>query len=191
MTSRRKSNTGLIIIVSIFLCAISCACILGIYFLSNGDILSIFTPATIQVLDTPLPFPTIIALTFSAAGTQTAIVSNPASLTTLTPTASIEDIPTATIFIFQLQTDVAQPTEYIYSTNTPFSLTTQLPPAQSTSTLPPQSAVCSCASDTLNCGNFNTQSQAQACYTYCVSQGRGDIHNLDGDGNGLACESLP
>lgn len=30
---------------------------------------------------------------------------------------------------------------------------------------------------------------AQACFNYCVAQGVGDIHGLDGDGD--ACESLP
>jgi len=185
MTSRRKSNTGLIAIVSTFLCVICCACIFVIFALSGGDILSTPTPAPIQVLDTPLPIPTIIALTYSAARTQTAMVSSPVPLSTATLAPPIENIPTATIFIFQLQTNVAQPTEYIYSTNTPFSLATQ-------STIPPQSAVCSCSGNTLNCGDFSTHSQAQACYNYCVSLGLGDVHDIDGnDKDGLACESLP
>lgn len=54
----------------------------------------------------------------------------------------------------------------------------------------PSGAVCACHADTYNCGDFSTQAQAQACYNYCVSLGRGDIHRLDGDGNGRACESL-
>lgn len=53
-------------------------------------------------------------------------------------------------------------------------------------------AVCSCSGDTLNCSDFSTHSQAQACYNYCFSLGRGDVHGLDGnDKDGLACESLP
>jgi len=32
---------------------------------------------------------------------------------------------------------------------------------------------------------------AQACHNYCISQGAGDIHGLDKDRNGSACESLP
>lgn len=54
----------------------------------------------------------------------------------------------------------------------------------------PSQAVCACHADTYNCGDFSTQAQAQACFNYCVSLGRGDIHRLDGDGNGRACESL-
>jgi hypothetical protein len=48
-----------------------------------------------------------------------------------------------------------------------------------------------CDQDRYNCPYFGTQSRAQACYNWCVSLGRGDIHRLDSDGNGLACESLP
>lgn len=52
-------------------------------------------------------------------------------------------------------------------------------------------AVCSCSSDTYNCSNFTTHAQAQACHDYCVTQGAGDIHGLDRDNDGDACESLP
>ena len=48
-----------------------------------------------------------------------------------------------------------------------------------------------CSSNTYNCGDFDTQAEAQAVYDYCDQQGAGDIHQLDGDGNGKACESLP
>jgi len=48
---------------------------------------------------------------------------------------------------------------------------------------------CSCSGDLYNCPDFSSHVSAQACYNYCVSLGRGDIHRLDGDGNGLACEN--
>lgn len=48
-----------------------------------------------------------------------------------------------------------------------------------------------CSSDIYNCSDFATQAQAQACYDYCVAQGYGDVHHLDGDGDGVACEWLP
>ena len=44
-----------------------------------------------------------------------------------------------------------------------------------------------CSSDVYNCGNFTTQSEAQYVFDLC---GPGDIHQLDADGNGEACESL-
>ncbi|OGJ49715.1 hypothetical protein A2335_02980 [Candidatus Peregrinibacteria bacterium RIFOXYB2_FULL_32_7] len=47
-----------------------------------------------------------------------------------------------------------------------------------------------CGSDIYNCSNFSIQSAAQAVYDYCAAQGYGDIHRLDADNNGMACESL-
>lgn len=47
-----------------------------------------------------------------------------------------------------------------------------------------------CAFDVYNCDDFATQAHAQAVYDYCFNKGIGDIHGLDGDGNGKACESL-
>jgi endonuclease YncB( thermonuclease family) len=50
---------------------------------------------------------------------------------------------------------------------------------------------CSCSYNQYNCSDFSSHSQAQACYEYCISLGAGDVHRLDGDSNGSACESLP
>ena len=47
--------------------------------------------------------------------------------------------------------------------------------------------VCSCDGDLMNCDDFDTQIEAQACFNYCGSE---DVHGLDKDGNGIACESL-
>jgi hypothetical protein len=47
-----------------------------------------------------------------------------------------------------------------------------------------------CSSDVYNCGDFETQTEAQEVYDYCSEQGAGDVHKLDRDGNGKACESL-
>ena len=62
-------------------------------------------------------------------------------------------------------------------------------------TSPPPTAtprpVCACHADLYNCVHFSTQAQAQACYRYCLDQGAGDIHRLDSDNDGIACEHLP
>jgi micrococcal nuclease len=50
---------------------------------------------------------------------------------------------------------------------------------------------CSCSGNLYNCPDFNTQAEAQACYDYCMNLGYGDIHRLDSDNDGRACESLP
>lgn len=47
---------------------------------------------------------------------------------------------------------------------------------------------CDCSEPRYRCTDFATWSAAQACYTLClVSTGR-DLHGLDPDGNGIACE---
>jgi hypothetical protein len=48
--------------------------------------------------------------------------------------------------------------------------------------------VCSCSADRYSCSHFTSQAAAQACYRYCISMGKGDIHKLDHDHDGLACE---
>ena len=184
MPRRRKSNTGLITVIASFLCMICVACsILGLV-LSNGGILSSSTPTPLQVQDPALSIPTIIALTFSSANAQTAAAYSPTPLASATLIPALDTLPTATVFIFDLQTSVAQPTDFLFSTNTPFVLATLPPPTAG-------GAVCSCSGG-LDCKDFSTHNQAQACYEYCRSLGYGDVHGLDGnDQDGLACESLP
>lgn len=184
MTRRRKSNKGLMTVLASFLCVVCVACsILGLIFRSDGTP-SIPTSTPLQVEDPSLSIPTIIALTFSAANAQTAAASSSTPLATATLVLSSDTLPTATIFIFDLQTSMAQPTDFLSSTNTPFVLATLPPP-------PAGEAVCSCNGG-LDCKDFTTHNQAQACYEYCRSLGFGDVHGLDGnDQDGLACESLP
>jgi len=57
-------------------------------------------------------------------------------------------------------------------------------------TTPPTSSpsTCQCTSDLYDCGDFSTHDEAQACFDYCRGQGKGDVHHLDEDKNGLACE---
>lgn len=47
-----------------------------------------------------------------------------------------------------------------------------------------------CESDTFNCADFSTQKEAQEVYDLCLGQTSSDVHDLDRDNNGLACESL-
>jgi len=51
--------------------------------------------------------------------------------------------------------------------------------------------VCACNKNIYNCSDFSYQSQAQACFSYCMGQVGKDIHRLDGDHDGWACEALP
>ncbi|MFH1376256.1 MAG: excalibur calcium-binding domain-containing protein [Candidatus Woesearchaeota archaeon] len=44
-----------------------------------------------------------------------------------------------------------------------------------------------CSYNKYNCADFSTQAQAQVMLEKCGY----DVHYLDGDGDGVACESLP
>jgi hypothetical protein len=51
-------------------------------------------------------------------------------------------------------------------------------------------AVCDCSGDRYKCDSFPLTGgvSAQQCFDYCVAVGAGDIHRLDGNNNGEACE---
>ena len=155
-----------------------------------------------------------MGLMSAAISAVAGIISRPTPTQTVDVAIAIQDTAQAQAFMNFTQTALAWPTETassIPATNTAFSASateTNLPTLTTfptntamplpTATIvvilptlppPPAAEVCSCAGDTLNCGDFGSHASAQACYNYCVSQGRGDIHRLDRDGDGSACES--
>ena len=94
----------------------------------------------------------------------------------------------------------AQTIDFDYSVHLPVVIGPSAPTLTPTTptptpTYPPHpptcTPTCDCSGDIYNCSDFATQTQAQACYDYCVAQGYGDVHRLDGDGDGIACEWLP
>jgi cytoskeletal protein RodZ len=122
-------------------------------------------------LDTPIPTETPTATsTATATGEATATSTDTPTATEEQATNTPTNTPTATTQADATDTPTVTPT--------------------ATATTQPQGP-CPCSSDSLNCSDFATHSQAQACYDFCVSQGAGDIHKLDQDGDGDACESLP
>jgi len=66
------------------------------------------------------------------------------------------------------------------------------PPASSGSytQAPSDGAGYTCSSNAYNCGDFSTHAEAQAVYEACGGASN-DIHRLDANKDGLACESLP
>jgi len=68
---------------------------------------------------------------------------------------------------------------------------TKTPKPTATATREPSGNCSTCAADVYNCSDFGSQEDAQACFDYCMEQVGYDVHNLDGDDNGIACESLP
>lgn len=63
---------------------------------------------------------------------------------------------------------------------------TSVPPTPTTPSPP-----CDCSYDRYNCEDFDSEAEAQTCFEYCLEQGAGDVHGLDGDDDGDACEWLP
>ncbi|MGB4873002.1 MAG: thermonuclease family protein [Candidatus Promineifilaceae bacterium] len=50
---------------------------------------------------------------------------------------------------------------------------------------------CDCGKNRYNCADFSVQTDAQACFDFCLEQTGEDVHKLDGGGDGRVCESLP
>ena len=109
---------------------------------------------------------------------------------TLKPTSRAAEF-TPTIFV-HLPIIVKQPPAT--ATSVPPTATsipptaTKLPP---TATATTAAGPCLCYADLYNCDDFSTQAAAQACFNYCQSLGAGDVHHLDNDHDGIACEGLP
>lgn len=179
MRKANRLSNWLIGCTSALLLCIIFLCCLGVIF-SDTSLLSTPTPFIL------VPIETIIEETSSAARFQTLSVSSPIPPPfTFTPV----QLPPTVIYPVTDYPVTLAPTWTPIPTFTPFILNTQ--PIIST---PPIAGTCSCAGDLYNCilTDFQTHAQAQACYDYCISQGAGDIHRLDGnDNDGLACESLP
>lgn len=47
-----------------------------------------------------------------------------------------------------------------------------------------------CKSDRFNCGDFGSCTDVKKVYIQCFKEGVGDIHRLDGDSDGIPCESV-
>ncbi len=58
-------------------------------------------------------------------------------------------------------------------------------------TAKPVSGVAQCVSDVYNCPHFTTHAEAQNIFEQCLKQTGRDVHGLDGDNDGIACETLP
>jgi|GEM_PF-3379426 len=165
-------TSSIAFIISLILICVICVCIVGLIFFPTTDGTTTNTPTAVTIIDPAI----IIANTSSAAQTQTRIAepftSTPFTYSTATYMPPVTLAPTWTPF----------------PTNTPIVFSTQaiIIPAGGNS-----GGVCACAGDTLNCKDFSNHAEAQACFSYCMSQGVGDIHKLDENNDGNACESLP
>jgi len=78
------------------------------------------------------------------------------------------------------------PTNSPPATATPTA--TSIPTATS---MPTQAIDYICSSNFYNCRDFATQHEAQQVFDYCMAQVGFDVHRLDGDNDGIACETRP
>lgn len=101
----------------------------------------------------------------------------PTPLPTDTPMATATFEPTMT----PAPSDTPAPT--VAPTNTPVPLPTNTPEAPAGCTI--------CSFNAYNCSDFSSQASAQACHDFCWAQVGFDVHELDSDDDGEACESLP
>ncbi len=147
---------------------------------------TIFLPlVSNQQSSTVPPLPTI-----TATATVTATQVIPTATATLTPTATFAQPTTTATATATATATQAIPTATATPTPTAtFAQPTATATATATATL--MAGPCSCERDLYNCSDFSTQAEAQACFDFCMDQVGRDVHRLDQDGNGIACESLP
>lgn len=148
---------------------------------------TVTTTATGTATSTPSATPTAtVTATATPTMTRTASATPTATMTrTARPTATGTATPTNT----PRATASSTPTKTPKPTAT--AKPTKTPKPTATATREPPGNCSTCAADVYNCSDFGSQEDAQACFDYCMEQVGYDVHNLDGDDNGIACESLP
>ena len=119
---------------------------------------------------------------------------------TLTPTLTLTPSQTPTASNTPTASSTVTPTwtpTYTFTPRPPLPTYTNTPQPPPPPTRTPDACSiatdpCRCDTDRYTCEiDFSTQSEAQQCFDYCKSLGCGDVHDLDGDNDQVACEMLP
>ena len=140
---------------------------------------------TVAKTVSPTPVPTIV---FKSIETPTPMPTQKLSATPIpTQVYAAAIIPTKEYSATPIPTQVYTATPIPTRTYSPTPIPTQyIPPITSyTGTCP-----CDCSGPDLNCKDFSSHAQAQACFE-CCKKSHGDCFKLDRDGDGNVCESLP
>jgi hypothetical protein len=100
--------------------------------------------------------------------------------------------PAALPLVFPTPTFTPSPTPTITPTPTP-TFTPIGPATPSPTPTSLDEPICACSSDQYDClgSVFPNRAAAQRCLEYCYRQTGWDVHNLDPNLNGQACENLP
>lgn len=120
----------------------------------------------------------ITSIEYPTTTTIIQVVSPPTTTTTVVPSTTTTTTTTITTT-----------TTTITTTTT----TTALPPTTTTTTTLPTTTTTReiiCSHNTYNCSDFSTHAEAQEAFEFCGGINN-DVHWLDGDDDGVACESLP
>lgn len=106
--------------------------------------------------------------------------------------AQVGNPPAALPLVFPTPTFTPSPTPTITPTPTPTD-TPVAPPSPTPTPTSLDAPICNCTADQYDClgSVFPNRAAAQLCLEYCYRQTGWDVHNLDPNGNGLACENLP
>jgi hypothetical protein len=135
----------------------------------------------------------LVILIAGIAGASSNTTKSTHPLATTIASSTSESVSTTTV---SSSTTVAPTTTTVAPTTTTVPTTTSTPtPAPATTTSPPTQSPTTSAQvgnpgDAKNCGDFATYAEAKAWYdTYFPAYG--DVAHLDGDGDGIPCESLP
>ncbi len=183
-TSSKNNPLANLIFGIAFLCLMFCCVFFCFYFYIFGDTSVVASTPAAPVQS--IPIEKIIELTANAARAQTMAAMPPLPTSTLGFTPEAVSTPTylpavtaGAPFIVE-----ATNTPIVYYSSTPFLYLIGTPPMSG------GDGVCSCSGG-LNCSNFSSQLQAQSCFNYCKGQGFGDVHGLDHENDGKACEGLP
>ncbi|HEY3311636.1 MAG TPA: hypothetical protein VGK00_08360 [Anaerolineales bacterium] len=72
---------------------------------------------------------------------------------------------------------------------TDFALETQYAATASYEQTKTADSPCPCDEDSLDCSDFYYITDAQLCYNACIRLGKGDVHHLDPNGDGIACRT--
>ena len=177
-----------LIVVSMILFSIFSGCTSSSDQSTTSTTLSTLPPGTIRKTLTPretlttAAIPTTVADSIPTAAAE-AVVTNPDNETDIADQIKPE-YAMAAIAGSRSKTVTTTASE-ILTISTPHYFSTSKAPATSSG-----SAVCKCSKETYNCPDFPLENGAtgQDCYDYCESEGKGDVHGLDRDKDGFACE---
>lgn len=166
-------------------------------------------------LDTPTPStatPVVVETTVAVADSRTVLlplVAGAADAVSVADTPLPTAVPTDTPLPTAIPTDTPWPTAVptntpvptAVPTNTPWPTATPIPVVLPTEPPPPSyswvrtidgvvfGSDCPCdQGNTLNCGDFSESLDAQSCYMRCLEMSGDDVHELDRDTDGNACE---